>query len=80
MACFDELGTRHPGERIVVVAHGMLLDALYRAARGLDLVVARDVDLFNASLNVFRYHTTHWEVICWGDCAHLDGITLFQSR
>jgi len=80
MACFDDLGTRHPGERVVVVAHGMLLDALYRAARGLDLIVARDVDLFNASLNVFHYHTTHWEVVCWGDCAHLDEITLFQSR
>lgn len=80
MACFDELGARHRGERIVIVAHGMLLDALYRAARGLDLVAARDVDLINASLNVFHHHGARWELIVWGDCAHLDEITKFQSR
>lgn len=80
MACFNDIGSRHAGQRVVVVAHGMLLDALYRAARGLDLVVARDVDLVNASLNTFRYHRSRWEVLTWGDCRHLDEITMFQSR
>lgn len=80
MACFSEIGTRHTGERVVIVAHGMLLDALYRAARGMDLVAPRDVDLINASLNVFRFERARWEVVCWGDCAHLDEITMFQSH
>lgn len=80
MACFNDIGRRHAGERIVVVAHGMLLDALYRAARGLDLIAARDVDLINASLNVFRYDLARWEVVHWGDCTHLDEVTMFQSR
>lgn len=80
MACFNELALRHPGERVVVVAHGMLLDALYRAARGLDLICARDVDLINGSLNVFRFDRARWEVLHWGDCAHLDEITMFQNR
>lgn len=80
MACFEDLGSRHPGERIVVVAHGMLLDALYRAARGLDLVVPREADLINASVNVFRYDRVRWDIVTWGDCAHLDEVTMFQSR
>jgi probable phosphoglycerate mutase len=80
MACFNELGARHAGERVVVVAHGMLLDALYRSACGMDLIRPRDVDLFNASLNVFHFVRPRWEVISWGDCAHLDEITKFQSR
>lgn len=80
IACFNELASRHPGERVVVVAHGMLLDALYRAARGMDLIAPRDVDLINASLNVFRFHRGRWEVIAWGDCSHLDEVTKFQSR
>jgi len=80
MACFNDIGGRHTGERVVVVAHGMLLDALYRAARGLDLISARDVDLINASLNVFRFESDRWEVHHWGDCSHLDEITMFQSR
>ena len=80
MACFNEIGERHTGERVVVVAHGMLLDALYRAARGLDLIAARDVDLINASLNVFRFDRVGWEVLHWGDCSHLAEITMFQSR
>jgi probable phosphoglycerate mutase len=80
MACFNDIGGRHTGERVVVVAHGMLLDALYRAARGLDLISARDVDLINASLNVFRFESDRWEMHHWGDCSHLDEITMFQSR
>jgi len=80
ITCFQDIGARHPGERVVVVAHGMLLDVLYRAARGMDLIAPRDVDLINASVNVFRYDGARWEVVCWGDCTHLDEVTMFQSR
>jgi len=79
MACFLDLTKRHHGRRIVVVAHGLLLDSLYRAAHDLDLMAPRGLDLINASLNTFRHHEGRWHMLAWGDRAHLENITVFQE-
>ena len=39
------------GKRIVIVSHGGVLDAVYRAAHGMDITAPRDFDVLNASIN-----------------------------
>jgi probable phosphoglycerate mutase len=79
MGCFEDLARRHPGERVITVAHGLLLDSLYRASLGLDLMAKRDRELINASVNTFRYLGGRWEMVAWGDTSHLDEVTVFQE-
>ena len=76
MGCFTEIATRHPGERVVVVAHGLLLASLYRVAHGLDLQQPRSLDLIHAGLNIFRYRENRWHVLAWADQTHLQDSTL----
>jgi probable phosphoglycerate mutase len=65
-----------------VVTHGLVLDALYRAAHGLALEVPRPVPLLNASLNGFGYRERIWRMSFWGDVAHLESVavTRFEVR
>jgi len=82
LACVQEIAVRHAETSVVVVAHGLVLDALYRAALGMKLDQARGFPLLNCSLNTFRYESGGWKVVAVCDVAHLgtDGVTQFQSR
>jgi broad specificity phosphatase PhoE len=51
VATVDELAARHPGQQIVMVAHGGVLDILYRAATRLDLQAPRTWALTNTAVN-----------------------------
>jgi probable phosphoglycerate mutase len=80
MAVLHEIVGRHVGQRVVVVAHGLLLVALYRAAHALELTEPRtQLELVNASLNVFGYADQRWRLIAWADQAHLQDVTDFQE-
>lgn len=81
LACLAEIATRHRGDSVIVVTHGLVLDMVYRAAEGLALHEPRPVPLLNASLNVFRYAASRWETQTWGDVGHLaeEAITEFQE-
>ena len=68
---FTELASRHAGERVVVVTHGGVLDALHRFAAGIPLERPRDFPIFNASLNFICCEQQHWSVQRWCDIAHL---------
>ncbi len=78
-AVLEELATRHAGETIAIVTHGLVLDAAYRAATGLALEAQRPVPLVNASLNWFVCDGGRWSAGRWGDADHLgaDGVTIF---
>lgn len=82
LACLTEIAERHEGEQVAVVTHGLVLDALYRAAHGLTLEVPRPVPLLNASLNGFGYRDRVWRMSFWGDVAHLESVavTRFDVR
>lgn len=79
LSCLEDIASAHPGETVVAVTHGMVLDTLYRAARNMPLNVKRDAPLLNASLNTFRREPHAWIEVSWADVEHLAevGVTRF---
>jgi probable phosphoglycerate mutase len=68
----SELAARHPGEQIVLVAHGGVMDVLYRAATGQDLQAPRSWDLGNAAINRLLWTPEGLTLVGWSDTRHLD--------
>lgn len=81
LGCLAEIAGRHRGEEIVVVTHGLVLDALYRAAHNLAHGEPRPVPLINASVNLFGYGASAWSMTLWGDVTHLapDEVTQYRG-
>jgi probable phosphoglycerate mutase len=71
-----ELAAQHAGEQIVLVAHGGVLDQLYRVATGLDLQAPRTWELNNAALNRLLWTPQGLSLVGWADTLHLDNATL----
>ncbi|MDR5778428.1 histidine phosphatase family protein [Caballeronia sp. LZ065] len=61
----------HEGGRIAVVAHGGVLDCIYRFAMKLPLQEPRNWPLLNCSINIVDYGVDGATVVSWGDVAHL---------
>ncbi|MEJ0002633.1 MAG: histidine phosphatase family protein [Pararobbsia sp.] len=66
------LAARHVDQRLVVVAHGGVLDHARRYAQSLPLEQPRDYLLLNASLNIVNFSAAGAEVIVWADVSHLE--------
>jgi len=66
------LAARHRGQAIAVVAHGGVLDCLYRAAQRIALDAPRTWQVGNASINRLLYAGEGCTVVGWNDAAHLD--------
>jgi probable phosphoglycerate mutase len=62
----------HPGQTVVAVTHGGVLDCIYRIAAGLALDVPRSFELRNASLNQVAWDGVAFAVLSWGDVSHLE--------
>lgn len=79
IAAIQEWADRHPGGRAALVAHGGVLDNVFRYAAGLDLNHPRCVLPANASLSIIQhgdfYGSTRWVIKTWGDAAHLEALT-----
>lgn len=82
LACLENIARAHADECVVVVTHGLVLDSLHRAARGLPLDARREAPLLNASLNTFHHTPAGWCEIGWGDVAHLAevGVTRYDGK
>ena len=72
IASATRLAARHPGQSIVLVTHGGVLDCLYRAATRIDLQAPRTWTLGNTSLNRLLHTEGGFTLIGWGDSHHLD--------
>ncbi len=66
------LAAAHPGETIALVAHGGVLDCLYRAAARVALDAPRTWQIGNAGINRLLYTDAGLSLIGWGDTQHLD--------
>jgi probable phosphoglycerate mutase len=72
----DELAARHLGQQIVLVAHGGVLDQLYRAATGQDLQAPRTWQLTNTAVNRLLWTPQALSLVGWADTTHLDNASL----
>ncbi|MCY7314908.1 MAG: histidine phosphatase family protein [Rubrivivax sp.] len=65
------LAAAHAGQAIAVVAHGGVLDCLYRSAAGLALDAPRAWALRNAAVNRLLFNGEGFVVLGWDDDRHL---------
>lgn len=68
---FEDLARDHPGQSILVVTHGGILDVLNRFVRGISLDHQRDFTVYNSSINRIRHEDGQWSIEKWGDISHL---------
>ncbi len=68
----ERLAAAHLGETIALVAHGGVMDCLYRAATHLALDAPRSWQLGNAAINRLLCTPQGFTLIGWSDIAHLD--------
>jgi probable phosphoglycerate mutase len=66
------LASRHPGEAIALVAHGGVMDCLYRAATRVALQAPRSWQLGNTSINRLLHTPQGFTLVGWSDTGHLD--------
>lgn len=71
-----QIAKRHLGQTILIVAHGGVLDCIYRDAAKIDLSEKRKIELLNTSLNRLEFDGENFEIISWGDTSHLQGNAL----
>lgn len=72
VAALSHAAAQHMGEQIVVVAHGGVLDMLYRVATGVDMQAPRTWHLGNAAINRLLWTPESLTLVGWGDTSHLD--------
>lgn len=65
----------HPGQSIALVAHGGVLDCLYRAATRTALDAPRSWQLGNATINRLLATPEGFTLVGWNDDRHLAGLS-----
>jgi len=78
-AAVETLAQPHLGQCIVLVAHGGVMDALYRLATRQDFSAPRTWELGNAAINRLLWTPEGLTLVGWGDTAHLDDAALDES-
>jgi probable phosphoglycerate mutase len=72
VATLTRLAQAHPGQTVVLVAHGGVLDCFYRAATRQALNAPRTWELPNTGINRLLYTGSGFTVTGWADVQHLD--------
>ena len=71
----QKLAPRHIGQQMVLVAHGGVMDVLYRLATGQSLQAPRTWSLGNATINRLLWTPQGLSLVGWGDDLHLQDNT-----
>jgi probable phosphoglycerate mutase len=79
VASVATLAAQHRGQHIAVVAHGGVLDALYRAATRVALDAPRTWQVSNASINRLLASEAGFVLVGWDDTCHLDEVAPCES-
>lgn len=73
LAALTGIAQAHPGQHVAVVAHGGVLDMVYRIAARLPIDAPRTWTLANAAINRLLYTPQGFRVVGWAEDLHLDG-------
>lgn len=74
-----ELVARHPGQQVALVAHGGVMDQLYRLATGQDLQAPRTWALGNTAVNRLLWTAQGLSLVGWADTSHLEDDSLDET-
>jgi probable phosphoglycerate mutase len=78
IAFIEELLAQKSGAKVAVVAHGGVLESIFRYVAHMPLEQPRCFISPNASLTIIThgnfYGTSRWVIETWGDVGHLNGI------
>jgi len=78
MDALGSIAALHPGQTVLVVTHGGVLDMVWRTARGLGLNGPRQSQIPNAGFNRIRLGDAsapdRIEIVDWADTRHLEGL------
>jgi len=74
-----ELAAPHSGEQIVVVAHGGIMDMLYRLATRQSVSAPRTWELGNTAINRLLWTPDGLTLVGWADTRHLDEDALDET-
>lgn len=66
------IAAAHPGQNVVVVVHGGVLDIINRFVRGNSLETLRDFLIPNAGINWIATANGRWALESWGETGHLE--------
>jgi 2,3-bisphosphoglycerate-dependent phosphoglycerate mutase len=67
-----KLAAVHPGQSIAIVAHGGVLDCVYRAAVRVELKAPRSWQIENAVINRLLWTPQGLSLVGWADASHLE--------
>lgn len=70
------LAAAYQHKKIVVVTHAGVLECIHRAATETSILLPRDFDIFNASINRITCNNGILKIVEWGDIAHLTNLAL----
>lgn len=79
VAAVSRLAEAHAGQTIAIVAHGGVMDCLYRAATRLDVQAPRSWPLGNAGINRLMHSSEGFALVGWSDTRHLDELVRDES-
>ena len=74
VSCISEIVQNHPGETIVVVTHGGILESFFRYVIGIPFEAPRMYKIWNTGLNIFSHSNGRWELLTFGNISHLQAI------
>lgn len=75
----NALASQHPGQQIVFVAHGGVMDVLYRLATQQSLTSPRTWELSNTAINRLLWTPESLTIVGWSDTRHLEGAALDET-
>jgi probable phosphoglycerate mutase len=75
----NDIAQNHLDEQIVVVAHGGVMDILYRLATQQNLSIPRSWNLGNAAINRLLWTPDAFTLVGWADTRHLDEAGLDEN-
>ncbi|MBN2064666.1 MAG: histidine phosphatase family protein, partial [Sedimentisphaerales bacterium] len=69
-AALETVSARHPGQTILIVAHGGTLSSIFNFVLALAPDTPRHHSLFNGSINRVSVKNGHWQLDTWGEILH----------
>ena len=79
MHAVNTIAAQHMGEQILLVAHGGVMDTLYRLATRQDIESPRNWELGNAAINRLLWTPDGLSLVGWADEQHLDTPALDEN-